>query len=103
MHNNLEILWLRQALVARHGPRKEQAALQAMDAAASIVSESDLVLTGLALRFCTTLLRQQRTLGPHVTQRVLPPALTLLRSPLMQVWPAHTDISMRTRLLAKGR
>ena len=64
--------------------------MQAMDAAASIISETDLVLTGLALRFCTTLLRQQRTLAPHVIRRVLPPALALVKSPMLQV-SSHSD------------
>ena len=58
-----------------------------MEAASTIISETDLVLTALALRFCTTLLRQQRTLGPQVTQRVLPQALTLIKSPMLQVGP----------------
>ncbi len=79
-----------QALVARHGTRKEAAALQAMDAAAAIIFETDLVLTGLALRFCTTLLKQQRNLGPHVTQRILPQALTLIQSPMLQVLQSCT-------------
>ncbi|KAK9861770.1 hypothetical protein WJX84_007141 [Apatococcus fuscideae] len=73
-----------EALVARHGARKEQAAVQAMEAVSPIISETDLVLTALALRFCTTLLRQQRTLGPHVTQRILPQALALIKSPMLQ-------------------
>ena len=58
-----------------------------MEAASAIISETDLVQTALALRFCTTLLRQQRTLGPQVTQRVLPQALTLIKSPMLQVFP----------------
>lgn len=82
---------LLQVLIAGHGqnlqPGTVQAALQEV---APLVSDADLLIASLSLSFCTVLLQQQRQQSSLVTDKVLPAAMSLAKSPLLQVGLTHT-------------
>ncbi|KAF8067210.1 CAND1 [Scenedesmus sp. PABB004] len=52
--------------------------------AAGLVSDSDLSLAALSLKLCVTLLQAQPGVAAEVAGKVLPAALALVRSPLLQ-------------------
>lgn len=55
-----------------------------VDEAASLVSDTDLSLTALTLSFICTLLQKQHGFAPLVVAKVLPHAMSLVQSPLLQ-------------------
>ena len=57
----------------------------AVEEVAPLVNDTDLLIAALSLTLCTTLLQRQPQQSPLVTDRVLPPAMTLSKSPLLQV------------------
>ena len=59
--------------------------MAAVEEVAGLVSDADLLTTPLALQFCLTLLPKQPHLAADVSSRFLPPALLLVKSPLLQV------------------
>jgi hypothetical protein len=59
----------------------------AVDEVANLVNDSDLLVTPLALRFCLKLLPQHPQNTNQISSRFLPPALQLVKSPLLQVKP----------------
>ena len=75
-----------QALVAKYGGELDQGLLQGLlEELALLVSDSDLLLTAMALSTCTTLLLQQPGCAGAVSSAVMPPALRLVQSQLLQV------------------
>jgi hypothetical protein len=56
----------------------------ALQEAASLVNDGDLLVTALSLRFATAALAQQPACAPAVCERVLPQAIALVKSPLLQ-------------------
>ena len=60
-------------------PRSLQSAVEEV---APLVNDTDLLIAALSLTLCTALLQRQSSL---VTDRVLPPAMALSKSPLLQV------------------
>lgn len=56
-----------------------------MDALTTLIADSDLLLTGASLHVASTLLRCHPETANSVTQKLLPPALHLAQSPLLQV------------------
>lgn len=74
-----------QAVVAARGARVSAAAVGGIvDAAAPLVSDGDLVVSALALHACVGLLARQSASAPAVTAHVLPRAIALAQSPLLQ-------------------
>lgn len=63
-------------------PRSLQTAVEEV---APLVNDTDLLIAALSLTLCTTLLQRQPQQSPLVTDRVLPPAMALSKSPLLQV------------------
>ena len=57
----------------------------AVEEVAPLVNDTDLLIAALSLALCTTLLQRQPQQSSLVTDRVLPPAMTLSKSPLLQV------------------
>ena len=75
-----------QALVAKYGGELEQGHLHSLlEELALLVSDADLLLTAMALSTCTTLLLQQPGCAGAVSTAVMPPALRLVQSQLLQV------------------
>ena len=56
----------------------------AVDEVVGLVSDTDLLITPLALQFCLTLLPQQPQHAAQISAKFLPAALQLARSPLLQ-------------------
>lgn len=74
-----------EAIVRKDGSRVDPAVLQsALEEAASLVNEGDLLVTALSLGFATTALREQPACADTVVDKVLPQALALVKSPLLQ-------------------
>eukprot|EP00195_Chlamydomonas_chlamydogama_P007020 CAMPEP_0202892974 /NCGR_PEP_ID=MMETSP1392-20130828/2632_1 /ASSEMBLY_ACC=CAM_ASM_000868 /TAXON_ID=225041 /ORGANISM="Chlamydomonas chlamydogama, Strain SAG 11-48b" /LENGTH=1235 /DNA_ID=CAMNT_0049577131 /DNA_START=157 /DNA_END=3864 /DNA_ORIENTATION=- len=74
-----------EAVTSKYGSRYEAAAAtQYVEEVALMVSDADLPLAALALRFLVTLLAKQPGLAPTIVQKVLPGAMQLVRSPLLQ-------------------
>lgn len=57
----------------------------AVEEVAPLVNDTDLLIAALSLTLCTTLLQRQPQQSSLVTDRVLPPAMALSKSPLLQV------------------
>ena len=75
-----------QVLIAAHGSNMQPSSVQsAVEEVAPLVNDTDLLIAALSLTLCTTLLQRQPQQSPLVTDRVLPPAMTLSKSPLLQV------------------
>ena len=75
-----------QVLIAGHGSNIQPGTLKAaVDEVAPLVNDTDLLIAALSLTFCTTLLQRQPQQSGLVTDRVLPAAMTLSKSPLLQV------------------
>ncbi|PSC76088.1 cullin-associated NEDD8-dissociated 1 isoform B [Micractinium conductrix] len=73
------------AIVTKDGSRVEDAVLMlALEEAAALVNEGDLLVTALSLGFATTALREQPTCAATVCDKVLPQAIALVKSPLLQ-------------------
>ena len=71
--------------MSKDGSRLELPVLQpALDEAAALVNEGDLLVTALSLNFATTALREQPACAATVVERVLPQAIALVKSPLLQ-------------------
>ena len=58
-----------------------------VDALTTLINDSDLLLTGASLHVASTLLRCHPKTASSVAQKLLPPALHLAQSPLLQVLP----------------
>ena len=56
-----------------------------VDAVPGLISDSDLLLTGASLHVAGTLLRCHPSTAGSVSQKLLPPAVDLAQSPLLQV------------------
>ena len=67
----------------------------AVDVVVELVSDADLLITPMALRFFLTLLPQQKHLAAEISSKFLPAVLQLVKSPLLQV-------QMSAPLLASG-
>ena len=64
----------------------QPASLQsAVEEVAPLVNDTDLLIAALSLTLCTALLQRQPHQNGLVTDRVLPPAMALSKSPLLQV------------------
>ena len=75
-----------QAVTARQGAAlSSERMAAAVDEVANLVTDSDLLVTPLALRFCLKLLPQQPQSADQISSRFLPAALQLMKSPLLQV------------------
>jgi len=75
-------------VVSARGARVGEAATAGVvDAAAPLVADGDLVVAALALRACASLLGRQPASAPAVAAHVLPQALALVQSPLLQARP----------------
>lgn len=74
-----------QAVVAARGARVSAEAVGGIvDAAAPLVSDGDLVVSALALHACVGLLARRAASARAVTAHVLPRAIALAQSPLLQ-------------------
>ncbi|KAK9835209.1 hypothetical protein WJX81_005880 [Elliptochloris bilobata] len=74
-----------EAVVAARGARMSAGAVDSMvEAAAPLVSDGDLAVSALALHACSRLLERQPASARAVTARVLPQAIALAQSPLLQ-------------------
>ncbi|KAK9816878.1 hypothetical protein WJX72_006469 [[Myrmecia] bisecta] len=73
-----------EALTRQAGGLEAGAVSGAVDEAGGLVSDSDLMLAALSLRFSCTVLEKQRGSAAAVMGRVLPQAITLVKSPLLQ-------------------
>lgn len=75
-----------EAVAAKYGPQLAADPIATTVAEASnLISDSDLSLTSLALELLVTLLKQQpAAAGPAAAAKTLPPALVLVKSPLLQ-------------------
>ncbi|KAL4425586.1 hypothetical protein ABPG75_009602 [Micractinium tetrahymenae] len=74
-----------EAIVSKDGSRVDPAVLQsALEEASSLVNEGDLLVTALSLGFATTALREQPASAATVVDKVLPQAIALVKSPLLQ-------------------
>ena len=79
-----------QVLIAGHGQNLQSGTVQAaLQEVAPLVSDADLLIASLSLSFCTVLLQQQRQQSSLITDKVLPAAMSLTKSPLLQV--THSD------------
>ena len=77
-----------QAVVAARGAGVSAAAVDGVvEAAAPLVSDSDLVVAALALQACSRLLERQPASARAVAARVLPQAIALAQSALLQARP----------------
>ena len=86
-----------QAVTARQGAAlSSERMAAAVDEVANLVTDSDLLATPLALRFCLKLLPQQPKNADQISSRFLPAALQLVKSPLLQV--SHSGISLQPTL-----
>ncbi len=75
-----------QVLIAGHGSNIQPGTMKAaVDEVAPLVNDTDLLIAALSLTFCTTLLQRQPQQSGLVTDRVLPAAMILSKSPLLQV------------------
>ncbi|KAI3438734.1 hypothetical protein D9Q98_001153 [Chlorella vulgaris] len=73
------------AIVSKDGSRVEAGVLQsALEEASALVNDGDLLVTALSLSFATAALREQPACAPAVVNRVLPQAIALVKSPLLQ-------------------
>ena len=78
--------YLVQALVAKYGGELDAQLLkQLLEELAVLVADTDLLLAAMALGTCTTLLLQQPSCAGSVASSVLPSALRLVQSQLLQV------------------
>lgn len=63
-----------------------------VDALRALIADSDLLLSGASLHAASTLLTCHPSTAESVSQKLLPPALQLAQSPLLQVsfrtWPS---------------
>ena len=83
---NLDWLWGVQVLIAGHGGNLQPATMKAaVQEVAPLVNDTDLLIASLSLAFCTTLLQRHPQHSALVTDSVLPPAMALSKSPLLQV------------------
>lgn len=74
-----------EAIASKDGSKVDPAVLQsALEEAASLVNEGDLLVTALSLGFATTALREQPACAATVCSKVLPQAIALVKSPLLQ-------------------
>ncbi|KAL3163066.1 hypothetical protein ABBQ32_009489 [Trebouxia sp. C0010 RCD-2024] len=74
-----------EVLIASHGSSMQPSSLQAaVEEVAPLVNDTDLLIAALSLTLCTTLLQRQPQQSSLVTDRVLPPAMALSKSPLLQ-------------------
>ena len=72
--------------MAKYGGELDRGLLQSLvDELAQLVSDADLLMAAQALSTCTTLLLQQPSCAEVVSKAVLPPALRLVQSQLLQV------------------
>jgi hypothetical protein len=75
-----------QSVMSRQGAAASSASVTAaVDEVVALVSDVDLLTTPLALHFCLTVLPQQPQNAAQITAKVLPAALRLVKSPLLQV------------------
>ena len=75
-----------QVLIAGHGANIQASTMKAtIEEVSPLVNDTDLLIAALSLTFCTTLLQRQPQQSTLVTDRVLPPAMALSKSPLLQV------------------
>ena len=75
-----------QALVAKYGGELDAQQVQhLLEELPVLVSDTDLLLAAMALGTCTTLVLQQPSCAGAVTAAVLPGALRLVQSQLLQV------------------
>ena len=80
------LMGVMQVLIAAHGGNVEPGIVKAtVEEMSPLVNDTDLLIAALSLTFCTTLLQRQPQQSVLVTDRVLPPAMTLSKSPLLQV------------------
>ena len=78
--------WSWQAVMARQGSAVTSSTVSAaVDAVVELVSDADLLITPMALRFFLTLLPQQKHLAAEISSKFLPAVLQLVKSPLLQV------------------
>lgn len=82
----ISTLVLIENVVRRSGDLLEDEASQAVILAdtPSLIVESDLYVSQLALTMLTTIIKTKRTCHPIIAQQVLPRTLQLVRSPLLQ-------------------
>lgn len=74
------------ALVAKYGSSLDPASTSGTVAeASSLINDSDLSIAALSLKLAVTLLERQPGAAQEVVDKVLPAALQLVRSPLLQV------------------
>jgi cullin-associated NEDD8-dissociated protein 1 len=74
------------ALVAKYGQHLQPQAVTTMvPEAAALITDTDLSLAALSLKLCGTLCKSQPSAAQQVVDAVLPAALALVRSPLLQV------------------
>ena len=72
--------------MARQGSAVSSSTVSAaVDAVVELVSDADLLITPMALRFFLTLLPQQRHVAAEISSKCLPAVLQLVKSPLLQV------------------
>lgn len=74
-----------EVLIAGHGANIQSSTMKAtIEEVSPLVNDTDLLIAALSLTFCTTLLQRQPQQSTLVTDRVLPPAMALSKSPLLQ-------------------
>ncbi|DBB08467.1 hypothetical protein WJX82_000009 [Trebouxia sp. C0006] len=94
-----------EVLIAGHGSNIQPGTLKAaVDEVAPLVNDTDLLIAALSLTFCTTLLQRQPQQSALVTDRVLPAAMTLSKSPLLQGSALHSlQIFFQTLVASKAK
>lgn len=94
-----------EVLIAGHGSNIQPGTLKAaVDEVAPLVNDTDLLIAALSLTFCTTLLQRQPQQSGLVTDRVLPAAMTLSKSPLLQGSALHSlQIFFQTLVASKAK
>ncbi|GAX78344.1 hypothetical protein CEUSTIGMA_g5786.t1 [Chlamydomonas eustigma] len=74
-----------EVLVQKYGQSMDVAGLvAAVDECVPIVADSELPLASLSLRFLVAVLEKQPSVASTVAEKVLPQAITLVKSPLLQ-------------------
>eukprot|EP00879_Flechtneria_rotunda_P007662 GHRR01008035.1.p1 GENE.GHRR01008035.1~~GHRR01008035.1.p1 ORF type:complete len:648 (+),score=253.35 GHRR01008035.1:1250-3193(+) len=87
------------ALIAKHGAALDATSTSAVITEASaLISDADLSIAALSLKVFVTLTSKQPQSAQEVVEKALPAALTLVKSPLLQVGAA-ADLHCRQLLL----
>lgn len=75
-----------QAAILNHGDKVDDKAVRAVvEETSALVSDVDLMITAQSLNLCCALLEVRPACAQTMAQRILPQAMLLVKSPLLQV------------------